>query len=173
MVPTVVYRNNPKFQAMLDQDPMPPQIAQVAKEMDLSWDIATRASRILGVNPETVEPLQIVRYLSPDAEYKLHHDHGGFYGRPTEHRLWTMLIFLSDVSDGGHTAFPKLDLEVVPRYGDAIVWRNVKPSEDDSSMLIADEDMVHAGKPPADGHKYAMNVWFGYESSKDRMKEGR
>jgi hypothetical protein len=174
MVPTVVYRNNPKVQAMFAEDPMPPHVAKVAKEVDISWDIAVRASKILGVDPETVEPLQIVRYLSPDAEYKLHHDHGGFYGKSTEHRLWTMLIFLSDVTEGGHTAFPKLDLEVVPRFGDAIVWSNVKLSEEDASVLVADEDMVHAGRPPADGSlKYAMNVWFGYQSSKERMQEGQ
>ncbi|KAL3918897.1 MAG: hypothetical protein SGILL_004024 [Bacillariaceae sp.] len=174
MVPAVVYKNSPNVQAMFAEDPMPPHVAKVAKEVDLSWDIAVRASKILGVNPETVEPLQIVRYLSPDAEYKLHHDHGGYYGKTTEHRPWTMLVFLSDVTKGGHTAFPKLDLEVVPRFGDAIIWSNVKPSEEDESVFVADGDMVHAGKPPADGsHKYAMNVWFGHESSKDRMQEGQ
>jgi hypothetical protein len=171
MVPTVVYRNSAKVQAMFAEDPMPPNVAKVAREVDLSWDVAVRASLLLGVDPETVEPLQLVRYTSPNAEYKLHHDHGGFYGKQTEFRLWTMLIFLSVVPEGGHTAFPRLNLEIVPRMGDAIVWSNVKQG-DDGSMTV-DEDMVHAGRPPADGsHKYAMNVWFGYESSETRMQEG-
>lgn len=175
MVPTVIYRNSPKVQAMFAEDPMPPQVAKVKREVDLSWDVALRASALLGVDPETVEPLQLVRYTSPDAEYKLHHDHGGFYGKTTEHRLWTMLVFMSDVPEGGHTAFPKLDLEVVPRRGDALVWSNVKKSkqEGDASFVV-DGDMVHAGRPPSDGsHKYAMNVWFGYESSEERMQEGK
>jgi hypothetical protein len=171
MVPTVVYRNSPKVQAMFAEDPMPSHVAKVAREVDLSWDIAVRASQLLGVIPETVEPLQMVRYVSPNAEYKLHHDHGGFYGKETEHRLWTMLVFMSDVPEGGHTAFPKLKLEIVPRMGDAIVWSNVKKGDDGS--LMVDEDMVHAGRPPTDGsHKYAMNVWFGNKSSEARMQEG-
>jgi 2OG-Fe(II) oxygenase superfamily len=172
MVPTVIYRNSPQVQAMFAEDPMPPHVAKVAREVDISWDVSVRASQLLRVDPETVEPLQLVRYTSPDAEYKLHHDHGGFYGKATENRLWTMLVFLSDVAEGGHTAFPKLNLEVVPRKGDAIVWSNVK--RDDDGSWVVDEDMVHAGRPPADGsHKYAMNIWFGYESSEERMQEGR
>jgi hypothetical protein len=171
MVPTVVYRNSPKVQAMFAEDPMPPHVRKVAREVDLSWDVAVRASRLLGVTPETVEPLQLVRYTSPNAEYKLHHDHGGFYGKQTEFRLWTMLVFLSDVPEGGQTSFPKLNLEFVPRMGDAIVWSNVRQGDDGS--ILVDEDMVHAGRPPAEGsHKYAMNVWFGYESSEARMQEG-
>ncbi|KAG7355104.1 2-oxyglutarate/Fe(II) oxygenase [Nitzschia inconspicua] len=172
MVPTVLYRKSPKVQAMFADDPMPPQVAKVAREVDISWDVAVRASKLLGVDPETVEPLQLVRYTSPNAEYKLHHDHGGFFGKATEHRLWTMLVFLSDVAEGGHTAFPKLKLEIVPRMGDALVWSNVQQDKD--GVWVVDEDMVHAGRPPADGsHKYALNVWFGYESSEQRMQEGK
>lgn len=171
MVPTVIYRQSPKVQAMFSVNPLPLQVARVAREVEITWDVAVRASKLLGVDPETVEPLQLVRYTSPNAEYKLHHDHGGFYGKETEQRIWTMLIFLSDVLEGGHTAFPKLNMEVVPRFGDALVWSNVKQGDDDP--LIVDEDMVHAGLPPADGsNKYALNVWFGYESSQYRMLEG-
>jgi hypothetical protein len=74
MVPAAIYRNSAQVQAMFAQDPMPPNVAKVKEEVDLSWLVAQRASRILGVDPWTVEPLQLVRYTSPDAEYKLHHD---------------------------------------------------------------------------------------------------
>jgi prolyl 4-hydroxylase len=172
MVPTVVYRNSPKVQALFAEDPMPPHVAKIAREVDLSWDVAVRASRLLGVPADTVEPLQLVRYLSPDAEYKLHHDHGGFYGTTTENRPWTMLVFLNSVEEGGHTAFPKLDLEIVPRFGDALIWSNVKKNnQDDGGGWIVDEDMMHAGKPPAKGQKYAMNIWFGFESAQQRVGE--
>lgn len=93
----------------------------------------------------------------------------GYYGRTSEHRSWTMLVFLSDVTDaGGHTAFPKLDLEVVPRRGDALVWSNTIDSQ-------VDADMVHMGKPPSkEGiDKYAVNVWFGEESFGSRVNEGQ
>jgi len=152
---------------MIKQDPMPPQIAKIAREVDLSWDIADRASKLLNVDPHLVEALQLVRYTSPDAQYRLHHDHGGFYGKQTEHRPWTMLVFLNDVSDGGQTAFPKLGLEVVPRGGDALIWSNTNNEGE------ADPDMVHMGKPPSkEGvEKYAVNVWFGGESFSTRSKE--
>lgn len=74
MVPAAIYRNSAQVQAMFAQDPMPPNVAKVKEEVDLSWIIAERASQLLGVDPWTVEPLQLVRYTTPDAEYKLHHD---------------------------------------------------------------------------------------------------
>lgn len=93
----------------------------------------------------------------------------GYYGKSSEHRSWTMLIFLNDVENaGGHTSFPKLDLEVVPRGGDALVWSNTMDGN-------VDEDMVHAGKPPSKAgvEKYAVNVWFGEEAFENRVKEGQ
>jgi 2OG-Fe(II) oxygenase superfamily len=101
---------------------------------------------------------------------------GGFYGKTTEARPWTMLVFLNDVAEGGHTSFPKLDMEVIPRFGDALVWSNVKfEVRDGSQLTVVDEDMVHAGKPPArEGiEKYAMNVWFGHQPVQERIDEGR
>lgn len=93
----------------------------------------------------------------------------GYYGKISDHRTWTMLIFLNDVRDaGGHTAFPKLDLAVVPRGGDALVWSNTIDAQ-------VDEDMVHMGKPPSkEGiEKYAVNVWFGEETFGSRVGDGQ
>lgn len=74
MVPAAIYRNSIQAQALFAQDPMPPNVAKIKREVDISWFVAQRASQLLGVDPSTVEPLQLVRYMSPDAEYKLHHD---------------------------------------------------------------------------------------------------
>lgn len=160
MVPAAAYLKNPRFQDLREQSATDKSIMKVVREVDVSWDIAQRAAKLLGVDADTVEALQVVRYTSPDAEYKLHHDHGGYYGKTTEIRPWTMLIFLNDVSDGGHTAFPELGIEVIPRRGDAIVWSNTKTEGEET---VADPDMVHMGKPPSkEGvEKYAVNVWFG------------
>jgi hypothetical protein len=62
---------------MIEQDPLPPQVAKIAREVSVSWDIAERASKLINVDAKLVEALQVVRYTTPDAEYKLHHDHGG------------------------------------------------------------------------------------------------
>jgi prolyl 4-hydroxylase len=160
--------SNPKFQSLVQEIPMSPQVAKIAREVDVSIHIAEKASRKIGVDSNIVEALQVVRYTTPDAEYKLHHDHGGYYGKDTEHRPWTMLIFLNDVSCGGYTAFPKLGLEVVPRGGDALVWSNTLPQNSE-----VDPDMVHMGKPPSAEavEKYAVNVWFGKVSFEKRILE--
>jgi hypothetical protein len=174
LIPAAVYLSNPKYHAMLEQDPRPPMVAKVTREVDVSMDIASRASTLLGVNVVTVEPLQLVRYMTPDAHYQLHHDHGGYYHNTMEARLWTMLIFLNDLDAdaGGHTAFPKLGLEVVPRRGDALVWSNVDRQNTNNEV---DPDMVHMGLPPSKENveKYAMNVWFGEESYFNRIASGK
>ena len=100
-----------------------------------------------------------------------------------------MLIFLNDldgigggVDAGGHTSFPKLNLDVIPRGGDAVIWSNVirrtelmTKDDDDNNKNAVDPDMVHAGKPPSISgvEKYAVNVWFGEDSSINRMSEGK
>lgn len=167
LVPASIYLANEKYLELIQADPMPPHIAKISREVDVSWDIAVRAGMLLNASPDTVESLQLVRYTSPTSEYQLHHDHGGYYGKDTEQRTWTMLIFLNDVDAGGHTAFPKLGLEVTPRAGDALVWSNINGDGE------VDPDMVHMGKPPSSEgvEKYAVNVWFGGESLARRRKE--
>jgi hypothetical protein len=69
----------------------------------------------------------------------------------TEVRSLTMIAFMSDDAEDGHTAFPKLDSDVSPRFEDARVWSNVgRDIQADCLLLIVvDEGMVHKGKPPA------------------------
>mmetsp|Transcript_55005 Transcript_55005/g.133586 ORF Transcript_55005/g.133586 Transcript_55005/m.133586 type:complete len:259 (-) Transcript_55005:2051-2827(-) len=206
-IPVAMYRKNPKVQAMIypngmtitnndndnGTDELPEQLQKIKREMELHWDIATKATSFIHdsdkVDPSIIEPLQIVRYTHPNSQYKLHHDHGGFYHQKSstttttggasttetthvpvvvDERPWTMLVFLNTPLEGGHTSFPKLGLEVMPRKGDAIVWSNVvrrssKESDDDETIVteVVDPDMVHAGLPPTKGEKYALNIWFG------------
>ena len=198
-IPVAMYRKNPKVQAMIypngmtntnnvqDDAELPEHLKAIKHEMELHWDVATKATQFIHsdtVDPSIIEPLQIVRYTHPNAQYKLHHDHGGFYRSNTinkessstetqaipvvDERPWTMLVFLNTPLEGGHTSFPKLGLEVMPRKGDAIVWSNVvvarrKEGDDEAFAMteVVDPDMVHAGLPPTKGEKYALNIWFG------------
>lgn len=155
MVPASNYLGNAELTAMREQHMKNPRTAIVWREVDVTWEISERAAQLVGRAATTAEPLQIVRYTSPDAFYSVHHDHGGFYGKTTELRPWTVLVFLNDVAQGGHTWFPELDLRVVPRGGDAIAWSNVDGGQ-------PDPEMVHAGEPPSEHgvEKYAVNVWF-------------
>lgn len=157
LVPAAMYLSNPRFLEMREKENPSQEELDIFKSVDVSWEVSRRAASLLSSDPTTVEPLQLVRYTSPDAFYNVHHDHGDFYGKTTEHRPWTVLVFLNDVASGGHTWFPKLDLKVAPRAGDAIAWSNV----DEEGK--ADPDMVHSGQPPGEAgiEKYAVNIWLG------------
>jgi hypothetical protein len=144
LVPAAVYLSNPRFLEMREKPDPTPQEEEIFRVVDVAWEVSRRAALLLSHDPTTVEPLQLVRYTSPDSHYNTHHDHGEFYGKATEHRPWTVLVFLNDVPSGGHTWFPKLDLKVAPRAGDAIAWSNVDADGK------ADGDMVHAGQPPGE-----------------------
>ena len=88
-----------------------------------------------GAAPECTEPFQVIRY-ERDQEYQNHYDgfdqraeagvraaaHGG-------NRLLTLLLYLSDVDEGGGTSFPRLGLSVAPRKGRVLVFSNVQPVE--------------------------------------------
>ena len=157
LIPVAIYLSNPRFLEMREKEDPSPQEQEIFRIVDVSWYVSRRAASLLSRDPTTVEPLQVVRYTSPEAFYNVHHDHGAFYGKTTEHRPWTILVFLNDVASGGYTWFPKLDLKIVPRAGDAIAWSNV---DEDGK---ADPDMVHAGQPPGEEgiEKYAVNIWLG------------
>ena len=78
LVPAALYLSKPNIVEMMNDPNASPQVVQVKRQVDVSWDIATRASSIISVSPTTVEPLQLVRYTTPTAQYKVHHDHGGY-----------------------------------------------------------------------------------------------
>ena len=168
MVPAAVYRTNEKYLSMvasLATSPNP-QVEAIQREVDLSWRITSRVTQFLRISDASVvEALQLVRYTSPKAQYRVHHDHGAYYKKTEEHRPWTALVILQAPEEGGYTSFPKLGLQVVPRAGDAIVWSNVNPDG------TVDPDMVHAGEPPLKGTKMAMNVWVGEQSVEQRLKQ--
>lgn len=78
-------------------------------------------------------------------------------------RVLTVLLYLSDVENGGATTFPELGLEVVPRRGAALLFPNVL----DEDLARIDERTSHAGMPVDEGVKRAANVWIHqYDISK-------
>ena len=160
-----LYSNSQQYQEKL---------ASLKDEIELSWNITQRIASLLNINEEYIEPFQLIRYL-PGEFYKEHHDHGSYYGANTEQRPWTFLVFLSDIFNsecnendvGGYTKFNALDIAIVPRRGDGVLWRNV--DKDSGEILL---DAVHEAIPPAisnDVIKYAMNVWVAKDKIMDNM----
>lgn len=114
-------------------------------------DLVERAT---GISRSHYEDVQVVRY-EPGQEYKAHYD-ACFKcdGAKDVRRTHTALVFLNDVEDGGHTAFPKLGLNIPPKTGTLIVWKNM-----DSRGRIIDASL-HAGTPVVRGEKWACQIWI-------------
>lgn len=65
----------------------------------------------------------------------------------------TVLVYLNDVHQGGHTWFPNLNISVKPKRGTALVFF---PSTVDG---LLDKNALHAAKPAVDV-KYVSQVWI-------------
>ena len=76
--------------------------------------------------------------------------------------MLTLLIYLAEEQEGGATRFPDLGLDVEPRRGDAIFFRNVHtPLLDDEPYAMRTHfDAAHAGEPVTRGTKHILTKWF-------------
>ena len=93
--------------------------------------------------------------------YKLHHDYlGGTQKLLAGPRALSVLLYLSDVEEGGETIFPELKLSVEPRAGRLVLW----PDTLDAEPLVKDQRTRHAAAPVIRGEKYAANLWYYHRS---------
>ncbi|CAL1140424.1 unnamed protein product [Cladocopium goreaui] len=105
--------------------------SQIEKELQAVEAVQRRCAEVIGVDENRIEPLQLVKYL-PGQYYSPHMDTHEEPERKSsysgEQRTHTMLVFLSEVAEedgGGHLHFPRLGISVLPRVGDAVLWRNL------------------------------------------------
>ncbi|KAG0417829.1 hypothetical protein HPB47_005328 [Ixodes persulcatus] len=118
----------------------------------------------LGSNYEA-EPYQLANY-GTGGHYLPHHDYlydvyegsdetDGLSRFPSYgDRLATLMIYMSDVEEGGATVFPKLGVRLTPKKGDAAFWWNLKTSGAVEKLTL------HAGCPVLYGNKWIANKWF-------------
>jgi len=105
---------------------------------------------------ENFEEMQVVRYKTGEY-YKEHND---FFDPETDQkelknggqRIWSALIYLNNVSNGGGTEFLKLHKTIYPKMGRMVVWKNMI---DDKTTDITE----HQGLAPIGCEKWACNVW--------------
>jgi hypothetical protein len=121
--------------------------------------LATRMARLAGRDPACAEPLAVLRYR-PGQEYKPHHDGLGARAlardglRAAGDRVATVLAYLNTPDAGGATVFPRLDVRIPPRAGNAL---------DFTTLDAADEPLplaLHAGEPVAAGEKWLASLWI-------------
>eukprot|EP01128_Nolandella_sp_AFSM9_P000701 TRINITY_DN10835_c0_g1_i1.p1 TRINITY_DN10835_c0_g1~~TRINITY_DN10835_c0_g1_i1.p1 ORF type:complete len:289 (+),score=71.10 TRINITY_DN10835_c0_g1_i1:64-867(+) len=108
---------------------------------------------------ENGEVFYLIRYESGQ-EYKPHFDffsndeNGKAFIGKAGNRVATVLTYLHAPEEGGETVFPRGDLSVPVKAGDAVLFWNMNP---DGST---DDNSLHGGSPVIKGVKWAMTKWI-------------
>lgn len=101
------------------------------------------------------EPMQVIHYNVGES-YALHHDMLDKENHLSGPRIFTFLVYLNDVEEGGETHFPYLDLTVKPKKGKALFWPNVY----DHDPNLIDKRTAHEARAVVKGEKFVGNVWL-------------
>ncbi|XP_013181600.1 PREDICTED: prolyl 4-hydroxylase subunit alpha-1-like [Papilio xuthus] len=125
--------------------------------------VSQRVADFTGLSTTYAEKLQVVNYgigghYVPHYDSELKNDIP--FKRTFDRRLATVILYMSDVAQGGATVFLELGLSVLPVKNAALFWMNLHPSGE------ADIAMRHAGCPVLRGSKWISNKWihqFGQE----------
>ncbi|CAI8608971.1 unnamed protein product [Vicia faba] len=139
--------------------------------------IEKRISDFTHIPVEHGEPLQVLRY-KVGQKYVPHFDFFAdkYNVRNGGNRMATMLMYLSDVEEGGETVFPnakgdvssvpwwnelsdcgKEGLSVKPKMGDAILFWSMKPN------ATLDPLSLHGACPVIKGDKWSSAKWMRVE----------
>ena len=135
------------------------KVAWIAhNETPITSNIIRRVSYLTGLDPKNAEQIQVANY-GIGGHFVGHIDATDeqlpFYWKHTiGDRLATLLFYFSDVTLGGATVFPKLDLAVNPVKGSAAFWYNLHWNG------TGNWDTWHAACPVLLGNKWAGNLWI-------------
>lgn len=130
--------------------------SHVFLETETAETLKERVSKFLGIPTTHFENVQVVRYR-PGEKYDAHYDATFKNDTNTKRelpRLYTVLLYLNDDYEGGHTTFPNCEAEVTPRQGMGVLWRNLS----ESGRIL--KSSYHAGAPVTRGTKYVCTLWI-------------
>jgi predicted 2-oxoglutarate/Fe(II)-dependent dioxygenase YbiX len=133
-------------------------------------DIVRVTERMMNVTQlpvDNAEYMQILRY-EPGQFYKQHHDQQTAHWTPQGVRVYTFLVYLSDVEAGGGTKFNDLGLVVEPKLGRAVLW----PSVIADDLLTGERKTHHEALAVDRGIKYAANLWMHLYDFKTPSRAG-
>ncbi|KAH9710773.1 putative prolyl 4-hydroxylase 10 [Citrus sinensis] len=137
-------------------------------------DIEKRIADFTFLPLENGEGLQVLHYEAGQ-KYEPHFDYfmDEFNTKNGGQRMATVLMYLSDVEEGGETVFPnaqgnisavpwwnelsecgKTGLSIKPKMGDALLFWSMKP---DASL---DPSSLHGGCPVIKGNKWSSTKWI-------------
>ena len=123
--------------------------------------IIQRVCDITNIPFENAEKVQVVKY-DPNGYYKPHYDASCDdrkecveFEKNGGQRVLTMIIYLNDDYEGGHTHFPRLDTKYKLASCDALLFYSLEQNGNKCHPLS-----LHAGTPVISGHKYIANIWL-------------
>ena len=134
--------------------------------------VGDRISSYIGVPRRNFENPTIIKYL-PGGEYKAHFDAfdintevGKSKAETGGQRIYTCILYLNDVEDGGTTSFPELDKVIYPKAGRLLVFSNIK-----SFNNIKKQDPLsrHSGDPVIKGEKWICTFWVRMAGRTDKF----
>lgn len=123
-----------------------------------------------GLSMSTAEMLQIANY-GVGGQYEPHYDcarieDAGQFEEAIGNRIATLLIYMTDVAEGGYTVFLPPKIAVKPEKGGAAFWHNLYPSGD------VDLRTRHAACPVLTGIKWVSNKWIHERDQEFKRKCG-
>lgn len=122
--------------------------------------LARRITDQIGCDFRSLEDPSVLHY-QPGQQFRRHFDYldpavPAFAEslKKQGQRTWTLLIYLNDGFDEGHTSFPRLDYRFKGGVGDAVLFRNV------DAAGAPDPLTLHAGMAPSGGEKWLFSQWI-------------
>lgn len=121
--------------------------------------IEARISELTSIPVCNGEGLQILNYVQ-GGEYRPHFDYfpdnagGRIHSEAGGQRIITVIIYLNDVTAGGATIFPNLNLHIYPKKGAALYFSYF------NALGQTDPNTLHGGTPVIEGEKWIATKWL-------------
>lgn len=122
--------------------------------------IEKRIAILTGMPMENGEALHVL-YYRVGGEYQPHYD---FFNADTPggaecllrggQRVASLIMYLNTPDAGGETVFPRANISITPRKGDAVLFYNCTPNG------LVDPNSLHGGAPVIAGEKWIMTKWI-------------
>lgn len=150
--------NNENGDATIHQDRTSNGMFFVRGENDLIKRIETRISKLVHWPIDRGEGIQVLQYTK-NTEYKPHYDFFDPLAPGVEkilnrggQRIGTLIMYLSDPTNGGSTIFPKANVEISPKRGNAVFFSYPDP--------VPLSLTLHGGAPVLEGEKWIATKWL-------------
>lgn len=126
------------------------------RQKPIPQTVHDRIEQITNIPAFHSEDFQLLKYEEGEF-YREHHDFIEHQvDRACGPRILTVFLYLTDVDEGGGTAFPSLKHTVLPKKGRVLLW----PSVMNTNPNVPDPRMRHEALPVIKGKKFAANAWI-------------